>query len=55
MKKVYSAPQLVEHGSIESITGWIGGPWGEFFGGQGSGWNPYKKPGNTNPGNNCGS
>jgi len=41
-KKTYVAPELTEHGSIEKITGWVGGPWGEFFGGQGSGWNPWK-------------
>lgn len=46
-KKPYVAPELVEHGSIEKITGWVGGPWGEFFGGQGSGWNPWKQKGGT--------
>ena len=41
-RKQYTTPRLVEHGSIENITGWIGGPWGEFFSGQGSGWNPWE-------------
>lgn len=45
-RKPYEAPRLHEHGSIEKLTGWIGGPWGEFFGGTNSGWNPWKQPGN---------
>ncbi len=46
-KKPYITPDLIEHGSIEKITGWVGGPWGEFLGGQGSGWNPWKKNGDN--------
>ena len=43
-KKAYSPPQLTVHGSVEKVTGWVGGPWGEFFGGQGGGWNPWGNP-----------
>jgi len=41
-KLPYQRPELTELGPIEVVTRWIGGPWGEFFGGQGSGWNPTK-------------
>lgn len=44
-KKPYSSPKLTVYGSIEKITGWIGGPWGEFLGGEGDGWNPWDNPG----------
>ena len=43
-RKTYSPPRVRAHGSVEKITGWIGGPWGEFFGGIGDGWNPWKEP-----------
>lgn len=43
-KKPYSPPKLVVRGSVEKLTGWIGGPWGEFLGGEGSGFNPWKDP-----------
>ncbi len=32
-KKRYERPQLSSHGSVEEITGWVGGGSGEFFGG----------------------
>ena len=40
-RRVYIAPQLTEYGDIQKITQWIGGPFGEFLGGQGDGWNPW--------------
>lgn len=45
-KRPYEAPRLTHHGSIEKLTGWIGGPWGEFFGGANNGYNPWRPPGN---------
>jgi len=50
-KKAYCAPKLTTHGTIDKITGWFGGPWGEFFGGPVSGWNPWSNHGG---GGNCG-
>ncbi|MFC1889847.1 hypothetical protein ACFL4G_08835 [Thermodesulfobacteriota bacterium] len=44
-KKPYSSPTLTVYGSIEKVTGWIGAPYGEFFGGQGIRWNPWVSPG----------
>ncbi|MCI0650482.1 MAG: hypothetical protein L0Z55_01215 [Planctomycetes bacterium] len=32
-RRPYRTPELVVHGSMEKLTGWIGGTWGEFFGG----------------------
>ena len=43
-KKAYDPPTLVELGSVENRTQWIGGLFGEFFGGQGTGWNPWSVP-----------
>jgi hypothetical protein len=42
LKKAYVAPQLIELGEVEKMTQWLGGPYGEFFGGQGTGWNPFE-------------
>lgn len=44
-KKPYSTPSIEPKGRVEEITRWIGGWWGEFFHGQGSGWNPWSRPG----------
>ena len=43
-KKSYAPPRLKDYGPINEVTGWIGGRFGEFFGGEGTGWNPYKDP-----------
>ena len=42
-RKPYAAPQLVVYGNFSDLTGWVGGPWGEFFGGGNpdGGWNPF--------------
>lgn len=45
-KRAYSAPRIQPKGRVEDLTRWIGGKWGEFFNGQGSGWNPWASPGN---------
>jgi hypothetical protein len=38
-KKQYVKPRVSKHGSVEEITGWVGGGCGEFLGGtQGSNW-----------------
>jgi len=44
LKKRYSSPKITTYGKVEEITGWIGGPWGEFFNGPISGWNPGDDP-----------
>lgn len=44
-KKAYSTPSIRSRGRLEDLTRWIGGPWGEFFSGQGAGWNPWGNPG----------
>lgn len=44
-KRVYSTPTIRVQGRVEELTRWIGGNWGEFFGGQGSGYNPWARPG----------
>ena len=44
-KKHYESPILEEHGRIEDLTGWVGGPWGEFLGGPVTGYNPVVRPG----------
>lgn len=44
-KKNYTHPTVTEGGRVEELTRWVGGRWGEFFGGQGSGWNPWTNPG----------
>lgn len=41
-RKVYSRPELTAHGTVEKITGWWGGPYGEMVAGQGQDWNPWK-------------
>jgi hypothetical protein len=46
-KKVYVTPSITAQGRVEDLTQWIGGRWGEFFNGQGSGWNPWKSPGGS--------
>ena len=46
-KRPYVAPEVVDYGTVEKITGWVGGPWGEFFGGIGTGWNPWQQPGTS--------
>lgn len=33
MKKKYEKPKLTEFGSVEEVTGWVGGGCGEFLGG----------------------
>lgn len=43
-RNTYTAPKLTVYGTVEKLTGWVGGPWGEFLGGQGSGWNPWACP-----------
>ena len=40
LKKEYNSPKITTYGKVEEITGWLGGPWGEFFCGPISGWNP---------------
>ncbi|MCI0650483.1 MAG: hypothetical protein L0Z55_01220 [Planctomycetes bacterium] len=40
-RRPYLAPELIVHGSIEKLTGWVGGPWGEFLGGTNTGYNPW--------------
>ena len=40
-KKEYVCPDVSEQGRVEDLTQWLGGRWGEFFNGQGSGWNPW--------------
>jgi hypothetical protein len=44
-KRPYSTPTIQSRGRIEEMTRWVGGRWGEFFSGQGSGWNPWQAPG----------
>lgn len=44
-KKSWTSPAVKPQGRVEDLTQWIGGLWGEFFGGQGSGWNPWKQAG----------
>lgn len=44
-KKQYIPPKITIYGKVEDLTGWIGGPWGEFFNGPISGWNPGEEPG----------
>jgi len=46
-RQSYAAPKLTVYGTIEKLTGWVGGPWGEFLGGQGAGWNPWQQPGSS--------
>lgn len=43
-KKQYSKPRLSTHGSVEEITGWLGGGCGEFLGGthRGNKWRACK-------------
>lgn len=33
IKREYKAPQVQALGSVEEVTGWVGGGAGEFFGG----------------------
>lgn len=33
IKREYKAPQVKALGSVEEVTGWVGGGAGEFFGG----------------------
>ncbi|MFN0060239.1 MAG: hypothetical protein ACKVX7_17410 [Planctomycetota bacterium] len=40
-RKPYTRPELKVHGDLAKLTGWFGGPWGEYFGGPVSGWNPW--------------
>ena len=47
LKKPYASPTITPQGRVEDLTQWIGGQWGEFFNGQGSGWNPWKTPGGS--------
>lgn len=44
-KRAYSSPSIRPMGRVENLTRWIGGKWGEFFNGQGTGWNPWAPPG----------
>lgn len=44
-KRIYETPKIEVQGRVEDLTQWIGGRWGEFFNGQGSGWNPWSPPG----------
>ena len=38
-KKRYVKPRVSAHGSVEEVTGWVGGGCGEFLGGtQGTNW-----------------
>ena len=46
-KKPYVSPTITPQGRVEDLTQWIGGRWGEFFNGQGSGWNPWATPGGS--------
>ena len=39
-KKPYNSPEIKVYGTVEKLTGWFGGPWGEFLCGPISGWNP---------------
>jgi hypothetical protein len=32
-KKQYAKPRVTAHGSVEQVTGWVGGGCGEFLGG----------------------
>lgn len=36
-KREYKAPQVQALGSVEEVTGWVGGGAGEFFGGNQAG------------------
>jgi len=40
-KRPYEAPKFEVQGRVEDLTQWIGGRWGEFFNGEGTGWNPW--------------
>lgn len=40
-KKEYVSPSVSEQGRVEDLTQWLGGRYGEFFNGQGAGWNPW--------------
>lgn len=40
-RKAYHRPELTVHGDVEKITGWWGGPYGEWLAGQGQDWNPW--------------
>ena len=38
-KKQYNKPRVTDHGSVEQVTGWVGGGCNEVMGGdQGSTW-----------------
>ncbi len=45
--RTYETPSIEVQGRVEELTQWIGGRWGEFFNGQGSGWNPWANPGSS--------
>lgn len=46
-KHSYQAPKVTDQGRVEDLTQWVGGLWGEFMAGQGSGWNPWKNAGSS--------
>jgi len=49
-KREYRAPQVHTLGSIEEVTGWVGGGAGEFFGGSAAARGGAKKLGSKGSG-----